>query len=237
MSRFIDIVASFVGLIILSPFIGIILLLVWRQDGYNPLYLADRIGKNKKPFQLIKIRSMVMGADSSGVESTSASDSRITPLGHFIRQYKLDELTQLWNVLIGEMSLVGPRPNTKSGISEFTNRELNVFIVKPGMTDFSSIIFSNEGEIIDHADDPDAAYDRLIRPWKSRLGLLYMARQSVWLDLQLVATTFVAIVHRPTALKIIAGLLRQTGAPQSLINLTRQNHQLEAVLPPGAQLQ
>ena len=102
LKRALDIIFSAAGLVLASPFLAVFLFLVWRQDRHSPLYISDRVGMGEKPFRLVKVRSMVIGADRSGVESTSASDSRITPLGHFIRRYKIDELTQLWNVLVGE---------------------------------------------------------------------------------------------------------------------------------------
>jgi lipopolysaccharide/colanic/teichoic acid biosynthesis glycosyltransferase len=114
---------------------------------------------------------MIKNADQSGVDSTGAADRRITPVGHFIRRYKLDEITQLWNVLKGDMSLVGPRPNVQRETDMYTGIERRLLSVKPGITDFSSIVFSDEGDILkDHAD-PDIAYNQLIRPGKSALGL------------------------------------------------------------------
>jgi len=123
MKRIFDIVFSLFGLLLLLPVFFIVMFLVWRQDHCSPLYIASRVGLNGKEFKMVKIRSMVINADKSGVESTSVGDDRITHLGHFIRRFKLDELSQLWNVLIGDMSLVGPRPNTRSGIAVYTNLE------------------------------------------------------------------------------------------------------------------
>ncbi|VVM17401.1 hypothetical protein BSPWISOXPB_2715 [uncultured Gammaproteobacteria bacterium] len=119
----------------------------WKQDKKSPFYMAPRVGRNNIIFKMVKLRSMVSNADSSGVDSTSANDSRITPIGHKIRKYKLDEITQLWNVLIGDMSLVGPRPNVKNETDLYTSVEEKLLLVKPGITDFSSIVFSDEGDI------------------------------------------------------------------------------------------
>ena len=113
MKRLLDILAALIGLILLSPVLLIVCFLIWRQDHHSPFYIAPRVGKNEKTFNMVKLRSMVIGADKSGVDSTSAQDPRITPIGNFVRKFKLDELTQLWNVLKGDMSLVGPRPNVR----------------------------------------------------------------------------------------------------------------------------
>ena len=111
MKRLLDICVSLIGLLALSPVLLPVIFLVWRQDGHSPFYIAPRVGKGERIFRMVKLRSMVINADKSGVDSTSGNDSRITAVGHFIRRYKLDELTELWNVLLGDMSLVGPRPN------------------------------------------------------------------------------------------------------------------------------
>ena len=113
MKRFTDLIISLFGLILLSPIILPVLLIVWLQDFHNPFYVAPRVGKNEKIFKMIKLRSMKINADKSGVDSTSSNDSRITSVGRFIRKIKLDEISQLINVLFGDMSLVGPRPNVK----------------------------------------------------------------------------------------------------------------------------
>jgi len=111
--RIFDFIASFLGLLVASPVLLPVMYLVWRQDRYSPFYVASRVGKDGVLFEMMKLRSMIIDADKSGVDSTGVNDSRITPVGHFIRRYKLDELTQLWNVFKGDMSLVGPRPNVQ----------------------------------------------------------------------------------------------------------------------------
>ena len=119
--RLVDILASFFGLLIASPILLLVMFLVWKEDRKSPFYIAPRSGKNGATFKMVKLRSMVVGADKLGVDSTSGNDMRITPIGHKIRRYKLDELIQLWNVLIGDMSLVGPRPNVKSETDLYTD--------------------------------------------------------------------------------------------------------------------
>jgi lipopolysaccharide/colanic/teichoic acid biosynthesis glycosyltransferase len=227
MKRMLDIIASLGGLVLLSPLLAVILYRVWRQDSHSPFYLGTRAGLHGKPFKMVKIRSMVVNADKTGVESTGASDQRITPLGHFIRRWKLDEVMQLWNVLKGDMSLVGPRPNTLNAVAHYTSKEHGLLNVKPGMTDFSSIVFSDEGDIIKGAADPDAAYDQLIRPWKSRLGLLYAEKRSLWLDLRLIWLTLVAIADKARALGSLQVILAQCGAGPDVLEVSRRDAPLE----------
>ena len=178
--RLVDILASFFGLLITSPILLPVMFLVWKEDKRSPFYIASRSGRNGTTFKMVKLRSMVVDADKSGVDSTSGNDMRITPIGHKIRRYKLDELIQLWNVLIGDMSLVGPRPNVKNETDLYTDVEKRLLLVRPGITDFSSIVFSDEGEILEGKKDPDLSYNQLIRPWKSRLGLAYIENQSIF---------------------------------------------------------
>lgn len=201
MKRLIDFFLSLIGLILLSPVLSIVCFLVWKQDFNSPFYIAPRVGKNGKSFKMTKLRSMVVNADKSGVESTSSDDARITPIGNFIRTYKLDELTQLWNVLKGDMSLVGPRPQTEAGVNVYSELEKHLLDVRPGITDISSIVFADEGEILKNSPNPDYDYDILIRPWKSRLGLLYVDNHSVFLDIQLVLLTILTIINRKSALE------------------------------------
>jgi len=136
-----DMLVSFLGLLFLSPVLAVVTYLIWKQDHHSPFYVAPRVGKNGRLFNMVKLRSMIAGADKTGVDSTSADDSRITSIGHFIRRFKLDEFTQLWDVLKGDMSLVGPRPNVKRETDLYTDVEKGLLDVKPGITDFSSIVF------------------------------------------------------------------------------------------------
>jgi lipopolysaccharide/colanic/teichoic acid biosynthesis glycosyltransferase len=227
MKRLLDIVASAAGLLVLSPVLATALFLVWRQDGHSPIYLGQRASRGGGSFKMIKIRSMTVGADKTGIESTGAADSRITPLGHFIRRCKLDETTQLWNVLKGEMSLVGPRPNTLREVEKYTPAERRLLSVRPGITDIASIVFSDEGDIIKDAADPDDAYDKLIRPWKSRLGILYAENSNVLLDIRLIWLTVLAILDKPRALAGVQGVLRGLHADADLIAVSRREMPLE----------
>ena len=174
MKRLVDIIMAVIGLSIAAPLLIVFIFLVWWQDRGNPFYIAPRVGKNGHLFSMVKLRSMVSGADAKGGASTASTDMRITKVGHYIRRYKLDELTQLWNVLVGDMSLVGPRPQIQRATLFYTTVESNLLSIRPGITDFSSIVFADEGDILKQHADPDLAYEQLIRPWKSRLSLFYV---------------------------------------------------------------
>ncbi len=233
MKRLFDIVASAFGLFVAAPVLLPVMFLVWRQDGYSPFYIAPRVGRNERMFRMVKLRSMVKNADKTGVDSTSGADPRITAVGHFIRRYKLDELTQLWNVLIGDMSLVGPRPNVKRETDLYSAEERKLLTIQPGITDFASIVFSDEGDILKDKADPDIAYNQLIRPWKSRLGIFYVEQRSLFLDLQLILLTLVAIVSRPAALGHVQSLLRRMGADDALVRVAGRREELAPHAPPG----
>jgi len=232
--RLVDILASFFGLLVISPILLPVMFLVWKEDKKSPFYIAPRSGRNGATFKMVKLRSMVVDADKSGVDSTSGNDMRITPIGHKIRRYKLDELIQLWNVLIGDMSLVGPRPNVKSETDLYTDVENGLLLVRPGITDFSSIVFSDEGEILEGKDNPDLAYNQLIRPWKSRLGLAYIKNQSFLLDLQLIIYTVVAIISKKKALNWVANQLKKINVDSDVVNISKREVELYPFPPPGS---
>lgn len=232
--RLVDFLASFFGLIIVSPILLPVIFLVWKEDKKSPFYIAPRSGRNGTTFKMVKLRSMVVGADKSGVDSTSENDSRITPIGHKIRRYKLDELMQLWNVLKGDMSLVGPRPNVKHETDLYTKTEKDLLLVRPGITDLSSIVFSDEGDILEGKQNPDLAYNQLIRPWKSRLGLIYIENQSFLLDIKLIFYTIVAIMLRQRALNWVASELTKMNVDSEIIHISKRKVELYPFPPPGA---
>jgi lipopolysaccharide/colanic/teichoic acid biosynthesis glycosyltransferase len=234
LKRLFDIVASATGLILASPVLLPVMYLVWRQDGHSPFYVAPRVAQGGGSFLMVKLRSMVVNADKSGVDSTSANDRRITPVGHFIRRYKLDELTQLWNVLKGDMSLVGPRPNVKRETDLYTDEERKLLTVRPGITDIASIVFADEGEILQGSRDPDLDYNQLIRPWKSRLGIFYVENRSFGLDLRLLYLTAIAIVSRQSALRGVAAILEDLGADERVKQVAARQDKLTPYPPPGA---
>jgi lipopolysaccharide/colanic/teichoic acid biosynthesis glycosyltransferase len=234
MKRLFDILISLLGLIIISPVLLVFMYLVYNQDRHSPFYVAPRVGRDGLMFKMLKLRSMSINADKSGVDSTSIDDLRITPIGHKIRRYKLDEFTQLWNVLIGDMSLVGPRPNVKSDTDLYTNIEKGLLEVRPGITDFSSIVFSDEGEILEGKEDPDLSYNQLIRPWKSRLGLAYIKNRSILLDIQIIFYTVVAIISKPKALIWVGKKLDKLDVDANTIRISKREVDLFPFPPPGS---
>ncbi|MBU6235218.1 MAG: sugar transferase [Alphaproteobacteria bacterium] len=234
MKRAFDIVASACGLLVFSPVILVFMFLVWRQDKHSPFYMGERMGMGEKPFRMVKLRSMVKNADKTGVDSTGANDMRITRVGQMIRKYKLDEITQLWNVLKGDMSLVGPRPNVKRETDLYTPYEKKLLSVRPGITDISSIVFSDEGEILKDKTDPDIAYNQLIRPYKSRLGVFYIEHASFVLDIKLIILTAMAIVSREKALAGVQEILATLGCDADLKRVAARQEPLQPAPPPGA---
>jgi len=232
--RIFDIIFSLSGLLFFSPILIFFLISVWRYDKKSPLYISPRIGKNIKIFNLIKIRTMMVDADKKGISSTSDNDSRIIPIGQKIRKYKIDELTQLFNVLIGNMSLVGPRPNVKSEVDLYTEIEKELLSVKPGITDFSSIVFSDEGKILENKENPDLSYNQLIRPWKSRMGLIYIKHKSILLDLELMIFTLVALISKQMALKWVVKKLEKFNVDQKIIEVAKREKELSPFPPPGS---
>lgn len=231
--RLFDILFSLAVLIATAPIMLSAIALVWLYDRHSPIYRAKRVGMNNRDFEMLKIRSMRVNADKTGVNSTGASDSRITPVGHYIRKLKLDELSQFWNVLKGDMSVVGPRPNTRNGGTDlYTAREMDLLKARPGITDLSSIIFSDEGAILDGAADPDDLYDRIIRPWKSRLGLLYIEHSSILLDIRIIWLTALAITSKPDAIAGINVILKSLNAHPSLIETCLRRAPLRETPPP-----
>ena len=231
MKRLLDLVFSFLGLLFFSPIVFITVFSVWLYDFHNPFYTPMRMGKNMIPFKMFKFRSMVINADKSGVTSTSVSDNRITPIGNIIRKLKLDEILQLINVFRGNMSIVGPRPQViEHVVNEYTDIEKKLLTVKPGITDISSIIFSDEGEILSDYTDPDLAYNQLIRPWKSRLGSLYIENQNTLLDFNLIFLTIIAFIAKEKALKSIGKILLKLNAGEELINISQRKEKLKVGL-------
>jgi lipopolysaccharide/colanic/teichoic acid biosynthesis glycosyltransferase len=233
LKRIFDFELALVGVILLTPILALVSIAIWLQDFKSPFYISDRVGKNEKTFRLIKLRSMVVGADKKGVNSTSVNDSRITSVGKIVRKYKLDEFYQLFNVIKGDMSLVGPRPNVKNETDLYTFEEKRLLTVKPGITDFASIVFADEGKILENKIDPDTAYNQLIRPGKSRLGLFYIQQKSLILDFKIILLTILAIFSRKSSLRKTVYLLKKIGANNELLLLASRKHPLVPMPPPG----
>ena len=193
--RLFDITFSLIGLIISLPLILVISILV-KQSSRGPIiYQALRAGRNGKNFYIYKFRTMVANADKIGGPSTSADDPRLTPIGNFLRKFKLDELPQFVNILKGDMSFVGPRPEVISEIEQYDKitRE-TILSVRPGLTDLASIAGLHEEEILRGAKDPHQAYKEKIQPQKLTLQLEYIQRKSFWLDIKILVTTFLNVV-------------------------------------------
>jgi lipopolysaccharide/colanic/teichoic acid biosynthesis glycosyltransferase len=176
MIRILDVFFSITGLVLLSPILFIISVIILIESKGGIFYLQERIGKNGIPFKLFKFRSMAVGSDSKGLLTVGMNDARITKLGQFIRKYKMDELPQLINVLKGEMSLVGPRPEVKKYVDLYTETQRKVLSVKPGMTDLASIEYSNENELLEKQTNPEEYYIREIMPKKIELNMLYIEK-------------------------------------------------------------
>jgi lipopolysaccharide/colanic/teichoic acid biosynthesis glycosyltransferase len=195
LKRLFDLTASIIGLTLLLPIFAILALAV-KLDSPGPVfYRGLRAGLFGKAFRIFKYRTMVVDAHKLGGPSSSADDPRITRMGAFLRRYKLDELPQLLNVLKGEMSLVGPRPEVVEEVLLYTAEEKGLLEVRPGITDWASILFRNEGEILRGSSDPHAAYREKIRPEKIRLGLEYVRRRSFMTDFKIILKTLKAIVE------------------------------------------
>lgn len=191
--RSLDVVASLIGLVLLSPVLLVISILV-KLDSPGPVfYRGVRAGRDGEPFKMLKFRTMVANADKIGGPSTSDDDPRVTRVGRFLRKYKLDEIPQLINVLKGDMSLVGPRPEVLSEVEKYTSEERQLLSVRPGITDWASIEFNDEGAILEGAEDPHQAYLEKIRPGKVRLGLKYVRERSFWVDLKILAQTVATV--------------------------------------------
>jgi len=196
LKRIFDILFSSLGLVILSPFLIPIAIIIKVHDGGSVFYRGERTGQHGKMFRIYKYRTMIVDAEITGVLSTSKEDPRITPVGRFIRKTKIDELPQLINVLKGEMSMVGPRPEVKRFTDMYTDEEKVLLELKPGITDYASIWNADEGEILKGSGNPDGDYLEKIRPEKIRLQLKYYREKSFWVDLKIIFLTIKKILTR-----------------------------------------
>lgn len=188
--RIFDIVVSFIGLIILLPFLLILAFAIIIDSPGGVFYRQVRVGKDEKPFRIFKFRSMRSGSDKKGLLTVGNTDMRITKVGRFIRKYKLDEFAQLINVFIGDMSLVGPRPEVPKYVEMYTEEQKEILKVKPGITDFASIEYSNENEILAQSDEPEKTYIEEVMPAKLQLNKKYIDTMSLKTDIKLIWMTF-----------------------------------------------
>lgn len=196
MIRFFDILFSGLGLLVLSPLFLVLYVLIRLESKGGGFYSQERIGKDGVPFRLYKFRSMRKDADKGGLITIGGHDPRITRTGYFIRKYKLDELPQLWNVFTGDMSLVGPRPEVAKYTDLYTEEQRRVLSVRPGITDYASIEYVDENEILGKAEDPDRAYVEQIMPAKIRLNMKYIENRSVREYFKIIFLTLWSIVAR-----------------------------------------
>jgi lipopolysaccharide/colanic/teichoic acid biosynthesis glycosyltransferase len=235
MKRSFDLLISLTALVLLAPLSAAIAAAIWLNDRHPPFFFALRVARGGGHFRMIKFRTMIPDAWKSGVNSTASGDARITRIGTWLRKAKLDELPQLWNVLKGDMSLVGPRPQVRSDVNLYTKEEWRMLEARPGITDLASIVFADEGEILAGSSDPDLLYNQIIRPWKSRLALLYLENQSFLRDLQILWLTALALFSRRRALRAMSLLVDAFGAGEKLKTMAARQRPLEAWPPPGAE--
>lgn len=230
-----DRVVALILLTLTLPIFLIAVLAIFLQDRKNPFYIARRVAAGGGVFNMIKLRSMVKSKATSQVFSTSNDDKRITFVGKVLRRFKIDELGQLINVVKGEMSIVGPRPQVLSEVERYTEVEKRILEQQPGITDIASIVFSDEGDILEGKANPDLAYNQLIRPWKSRLALLYIKNCSFKLNVLLIIFTLTNTFARNWTLKklsLVASNLKD--CDEDLVRVMKRKNPLVPTAPPGA---
>jgi lipopolysaccharide/colanic/teichoic acid biosynthesis glycosyltransferase len=193
MKRIFDFLVALFGLIITSPIFAVVAIGIKITSPGPVYYRAKRTGKSGKPFTMYKFRTMVVNADKMGGPSTASDDPRLTKIGLFLKKFQLDELPQLINILKGEMSLVGPRPEVEMYTSMFTAEEKKILTVPPGMTDYASLWDFHEGELLKGSDDPEKTYMEKVRPKKIELQLKYVKEHTFWIDLKIIVKTVLKI--------------------------------------------
>ncbi len=216
--RTFDIIASGLGIILVLPLLCIVAILI-KLDSDGPiLYCGKRVGKDGRIFKIFKFRTMVHNAELFGGSCTATKDPRITRIGKVLRKYKIDELPQLFNVFIGDMSLVGPRPDVEKYISTLCGDNRKILELRPGITDWASVCNFQEGEILDCYEDPDEAYVNVILPVKLNLQMIYYNNHSLWIDLKIILFTFIKLFHRGWQPELhMKPLLVESGlAPQNI---------------------
>ena len=191
--RLFDFILSLLGLILLFPFFIIIAFLIVIDSGGSVFFKQSRVGKDNRDFQLLKFRTMKKGAEKSGLLTVGENDSRITRVGFFLRKYKLDELPQLVNVLKSEMSVVGPRPEVRKYVELYSTEQRKVLTVKPGITDFASIEYSNENELLGKSEQPDKTYAEDIMPAKIKLNMKFIEHPTMSNYFKIIGKTFAKV--------------------------------------------
>lgn len=194
MKRVFDIVCSFVGIILLLPFLVIISMLIIINNGFPVFYLQKRVGRNNRDFSLFKFRTMYKDADKKGLLTVGGRDPRITPVGYYLRKYKLDELPQLFNVLFGSMSLVGPRPEVRKYVNMYNAEQMKVLNVKPGITDYASLEYFDENELLAKSTNPERTYITEVMPAKLELNRKYISEVGLNTDIRIILRTIGKII-------------------------------------------
>jgi len=194
LKRIVDILSSVFGLILFFPIFIIVTILIKLTSKGSVFYRQIRVGKNNKDFRIFKFRTMEVDSDKFGLLTVGGKDSRITRIGYYLRKYKLDELPQLINVFIGEMSFVGPRPEVRKYVALYTEEQKKIFRVRPGITDMASIEYRNENEILSQQINPDQYYIEVIMPRKIQINLDYISQRNLYQDFSVILKTFSAIL-------------------------------------------
>lgn len=194
MIRLFDILFSTIGLLLLSPLFLVIYIIIIIESKGGGFYSQTRVGKNGIPFAIYKFRSMRTDADKHGLITVGGRDPRITRIGYYIRKYKIDELPQLWNVLVGDMSLVGPRPEVQKYVDLYTEEQRKVLSVRPGITDYASIEYVDENILLAKSDDPDRTYIEVVMPAKIKLNMKYINNKSLKEYFKIIFLTLAKIV-------------------------------------------
>lgn len=194
LKRMFDIFASFFGLLVLSPILIVIALLIVLTSSGGVFFRQVRVGRKGKEFRIFKFRTMVKDAESKGMQITVGNDSRVTTIGKFLRKCKLDELPQLINVLLGQMSFVGYRPEVPKYVAMYTDYQRNILRIRPGITDLASIEYRDENEVLEQSDNPEDTYVNDVMQKKLALNIKYMQEMGFWYDLKLIFKTFLAIL-------------------------------------------
>jgi lipopolysaccharide/colanic/teichoic acid biosynthesis glycosyltransferase len=195
MKRLFDIFWALIGMLIVSPFFILFAVFIFLGDGKSPFFTQTRVGKDYREFRLIKFRSMRVGAEKSGQITVGGKDPRITRIGYFLRKYKLDELPQFINILVGDMSFVGPRPEVPKYVAMYNPEQQKVLSVRPGLTDLASLEFIDENILLGHAKDAEATYITVVLPKKLALQLQYVETQSMLGDVKLILRTVAKIIR------------------------------------------
>ena len=195
LKRIFDIFFSLFGLLLCIPVFALLSLLITFESRGGIFYRQIRVGKNGIDFSLLKFRTMIVGSDAKGLLTVGGRDSRITRIGYFLRKYKLDELPQLYNVLTGEMSMVGPRPEVRKYVDLYSKEQLHVLSVQPGITDYASLEYINENEILGNSENPEKTYINEIMPKKLEMNLKYIQEKNLFTDLKIILKTMLKIIR------------------------------------------